>query len=187
MDYCKFSGKTFIMTRSCEFSKQLDMGVKHMATPIMHNILEPTETEDNLLWGVKNNLYFGFILADVEPSTEAIKRFAKINYPPIFKRMEIKYNNLSPFNQAIAKNENFKRTTIIQTFAAKQIFLFTPMAKFYMDNGFHLSNVTKFLQYECGKPLAPYCKKIYDLRVAATKSNDDVLAQTAKLMGNSGK
>ena len=50
-----------------------------------------------------------------------------------------------------------------------------------------VSNVTKVIQYQPGRALAPFVKKVTSMRIAAKEEKDEPKGTTAKLMGNSGK
>ena len=51
----------------------------------------------------------------------------------------------------------------------------------------HITNITKFLQYEAGKALNPFAEKVVNMRIEATYEKDEAKSNTAKLYGNSGK
>merc|ERR1711911_99133 len=50
--------------------------------------------------------------------------------------------------------------------------------------GLKVSNVTKFVQYQPGRALAPFVKKVTEGRIAATYEKDEAKANTYKLFGN---
>lgn len=60
------------------------------------------------------------------------------------------------------------------------------MAQFYLQRGMHITNITKFLQYEAGKALNPFAEKVVNMRIEATYEKDEAKSNTAKLYGNSG-
>ena len=62
----------------------------------------------------------------------------------------------------------------------------TPLIKFYLELGLHVTNVSKFIQFTAGKSLDPFASKVYRMRCEATHQNDESKATTAKLFGNSG-
>ena len=151
-------------------------------------ILE-TDNENSLIKAIKENSVYGFIECDVETPEEIRKAFGSFLFPPVIQRMDLDESNISPYmKQRIneeGKNLNF--STVVQTYSGKKIFLLTSLAKFYLEKGLIISNITKFIQYQPGRALLPFQQKVYNMRVEATKANDEAKSTVSKLFGNSGK
>ena len=75
----------------------------------------------------------------------------------------------------------------IQTYHAKDSFIITPLAKFYMEMGIKITNVSEVIQYVPGKGLLPFAKRVVQLRSEATDEGDHAKQLTAKLFGNAGE
>ena len=58
--------------------------------------------------------------------------------------------------------------------------------RFYMENNMTVYNIKEFIQYIPGACFKPFADKVVQLRVEATRDNDDAKQLTAKLFGNSG-
>ena len=68
---------------------------------------------------------------------------------------------------------------------AKEILLHTALLKFYLDNGFVVTEVHKFIEYQPHKCFKEFHDKLYHLRVDATIEKNDAKASAIKLTGNS--
>ena len=71
------------------------------------------------------------------------------------------------------------------TYKAKNILLTTETAKFYMEQGLELTNMTTAFEYEKAFPLAHFVKDITEQRKAATRSGNKALQDVFKLVMNS--
>ena len=151
-------------------------------------ILE-TDSEESLIKAIKENDVFGFIECDVETPENIRKNFGSFLFPPVIQRMELDESNMSAYmkERTIEEEKNFNFSTVVQTYSGKKIFLLTSLAKFYLEKGMVISNITKFIQYQPGKALLPFQQKVYNMRVEATKAKDESKATVSKLFGNSGK
>ena len=173
----------------CQFKKLLP-SIQSEPTPDLGGILFPSQSEADLLRGVESGELFGFLVCDIECSPEAIQRFHQ--YPPIVSRMLITNEHLTPFMAGEIKRtygkESFSRETLVQRFTASQYLLFSPVAKFYLENGINLSNVSAFYQYQPSPILKGFADKVTQMRIAAEKAvpKNKTKSLTAKIFGNSG-
>ena len=71
------------------------------------------------------------------------------------------------------------------TYQANQILLTSETAKFYMEVGVDLSNLSRAYEYEQANPLAHFVKEVTDQRKAATRSGNKALQDVFKLVMNS--
>ena len=106
-------------------------------------------------------------------------------FPPVITKQVIGDDMLSPFMKEL--NDKKPVESPVQTYHGKNLFLFTPMVKLYMDMGLKISNVTEVVQYYPGKCFLPFANRVVQLRSEATRDGDDAKQLTAKLFGNSGK
>ena len=100
-------------------------------------------TADEIINHVRSGTVTGFLVVDIEP-TDAAKKFEKINWPPIFMRDEIAFEDPPEWMRSGANEKTFPRKTLIQSMHAKEILLHTALLKFYLDNGFVVTEVHKF-------------------------------------------
>ena len=82
-------------------------------------------------------------------------------------------------------NKKFPQRILGQTFHAKSIWLFTPLAKFYMSIGLEIYNVETVLQYTGVKCLESFKNTVTSMRMDADRQSNPEKSLTAKLVGNS--
>ena len=175
--------------RGCEWKRQMQQMDSFPETKL-GRILYNTDTEDDLLEAIMDDSVFGFVVADITTDEATIKKWEddQFLFPPCIQRMQLTKEHLSPFMAQRYKEENKEpQSTVVQTYNAKQLLLMTEMVKLYLEQGIKVSNVTKVIQYQPGRALAPFVKKVTSMRIAAKEENDEPKGTTAKLMGNSGK
>ena len=68
---------------------------------------------------------------------------------------------------------------------AKEILLHTCLLKFYLENGFRILKIHKFFEYEGSPCFKKVYSTVYEARVQATETNDDLKATAVKLVSNS--
>ena len=178
-------GEVIIM-EECKWRRQL----KTMEKPEtqMGRILE-IDTQETLLQAILDDKVFGFVRCDVETPQEQIEQFGEFLFPPLFCRMQITPEMLSDYmKKRMVEDDNSRYPkTIVQRFNAKDMYLMTPLVKFYAKRGMKISNITRFEQYIGGEVFDSFVETCYVERVAATKANDATKANTIKNVQNSGK
>ena len=132
---------------------------------------------------------FGYIVCDVH-SPETVVQKWKV-FPPVIKRATLDKSHLTEFTKTQVEKEydettSFKRTTLIQCFNDDQHLLFTPLARFYIQEGLELSNISIFIQYHPYKCLKPFIEKCTKMRIEAEKKSEHLKGSTAKIIGNAG-
>ena len=153
-------------------------------------VLHRNETEDDVIAAIKSDEVFGFVVADVITDDDVIRKWEKDGFlfPPCIQRMELGMEHLSPFMlQRYQESKREPQSTVVQTYNAKQVLLMTEMVKLYLEQGIQVKNISKVMQYQPGRALAPFVEKVTSMRIAAKEENDEPKGTTAKLMGNSGK
>ena len=177
-------GTVFTM-RECEW-KMKARRLRSRKTPLFPDVYNVFSNEQKLLEGVKNDEIFGFMVADVTTPDDVLEKILPLNFPPIIHRGSIDETMLSEYmlNRCRARNKKFPQKTLIQTYHATQIMIFSPTAQFYMQQGLKISNVTKFIQFLPTKPLNKFVKKITDGRINAVKDGNECLGTAYKIIGN---
>ena len=175
---------------SCQWRK-IRTKLKAFETPRLPRILKTKDTEELILKGIMDETLFGYIVCDVR-SPENIVRKWKI-FPPVIKRATLNESHLTEFTKTQVEKEynetptsTFKRTTLIQCFNDDQHLLFTPLARFYIQEGLELSNISIFIQYHPNKCLKPFIDKCTKMRIEAEKKSEQLKGNTAKIIGNAG-
>ena len=172
-----------IRIRGCQWARKLRSG--SLPAPKISPFLFTNRpiTESQILDKVKEGNVTGFVVVDIEP-TEVAKKYEKINWPPIFVRDEILLEDLPSWLQAEVEPRNFPKKTLVQTMHAKDILLHTRLLKFYLENGFRVTKIHKFIEYQPAKCFRDFHDKLYRLRVEATIAKNEVKASATKLTGN---
>ena len=60
------------------------------------------------------------------------------------------------------------------------------MAKFYLESGMRINNITKFIQFQPAKILEGFANHVTRMRIAAEYEKQPTKSLTAKIFGNSG-
>ena len=183
---------TLIIIRECEWIKQLKQMVIFPDTVMPRILLK--DNEDSLLKAIYDESIFGFIQADVSTPLEIINDMidGDFLFPPVIKSLDITDDMISSYMKGRMIECERKRSdrTIVQCFNGNQLLILTSLAKFYMDRGMIISNITKFIQYIPKQTLAPFTNKVYQMRCEAERNSaekDMAKSMTAKLFGNSGE
>ena len=145
-------------------------------------------TEREIFEKIKNGDFFGLVQCDVISPQSVIDKFSKFNFPPVFCHLPIDESMIHPSYLSIlkARKTQFPLDRVLTlTYQAKNILLTTETAKFYLDQGLELSNITQAYEYEKAFPLAHFVKDITDQRKAATRSGNKALQDVFKLVMNS--
>lgn len=178
---------TLITMRECVWEEKLKT-IKFVETPYLPQILSKFSNEKTLLAGIQSEKLFGFAVCDVTCPDNVFENIKSINFPPVIQRGIIDEDLLSPYMAERCKSREYKlpQKTLIQTYNGKQLLLYTPVIKFYIDLGLVISNVTKFIQYKAATPLEPFVSKITEGRIAACEAGNGPLELAYKIIGNSG-
>ena len=179
-------GQLFTIT-SCEWNRiRSTVGPFKNYTSIFFNRKNIRENE--IFEKIKSGDFFGLVLCDVR-SPEAVKeKFSKINFPPVFCHLPIEETMIHADYLQILKDRKTQfplDRVLTLTYEAKNLLLTTETAKFYMELGLELSNITKAYEYEKAYPLAHFVKEVTEQRKAATRSGNKALQDVFKLVMNS--
>ena len=132
----------------------------------------------------EKNLLYGFAVIDIE-STQEAKKFLDVNWPPIIFKADIEYNDLPKWMQKNCDSKDFPRQTIIQGMNRKEFLTHTDCLFFYLQNGFKVTKIHKFFEYEGQKCFKQVHDAVYQARVEATENGDDLKSTAVKLVSNS--
>ena len=126
---------------------------------------------------------YGFVVVDIVATKDADK-FMTVNWPPILRKDDIVYKDLPTWMQSNTTDKGFPRNTIIQSMFGYNILLHTSLIKFYIQNGFVISKIHKFYEYEGRRCFKKVYDVVYKARVEATISKDEMKATAVKLVAN---
>ena len=171
----------------CQWKKKLNQ-LENLATEI-GNILQ-NDNENTLIQSISNGEVYGFLVCDIVCSDELAEELSSggFLFPPVIERQTLTEEHFSEYMKSrfVEEQRKMEKSTVVQKFNAKQLLIMSNLAKFYLDLGLKIVNVTKFIQYVPRKTLLPFANKVYQMRVSATYEKDDAKSMTAKLFGNSG-
>ena len=121
---------------------------------------------------------------DIKPTANA-RKFEEMNWPPLFIRDEIDFTMLPEWMRRGRSDASFPRPTLVQTMKAEKILLHSKLLQFYLKNGFIVTKIYKFVEYQPGRCFSKFHDTLYELRVKATVENNTAQATAIKLTGNS--
>ena len=174
-----------VVMRGCEWKKKVKT-LHKIPSPTFPQIYQTFTTENNILQGIKKKQLFGFIVADIQTPEDVLEKILPLNFPSIIQRGTIDDSMISPYmkGRCEARETKLPQETLIQTFNAKQLMIYTPTVLFYMELGLKISNVTKFIQFIPTKPLEGFVDKITQGRISAVESGNESLGTSYKIIGN---
>ena len=175
-----------ITMRGCFWENLVKDIRKYDSSDTFPDIYNTFSNEKKLLEGIKNDELFGFIIADVTTPPDVLKAILPLNFPPIIHKQEIDKEMLSDYmrNRCEARGTKFPQKTLVQTYHATQLMIYTPTVQFYMNLGLEITNVTKFIQFLPSNPLDKFVDKITSGRINAVKSGNESLGTAYKIIGN---
>lgn len=172
----------------CEFYELLPK-IKNVETPLIPHILSYEHSLSDILDSIRESKLFGFIVCDLHTPPDLISSMA--NFPPVIKRFEVTDAHLTEFMASRVKKRypnqtKFLRKTVVQCFNAENHLLLTSLAKFYLDSGLQITNITKVIQYIPSKALKPFTEKVTRMRIEAELEGKFTKGNTSKTFGNAG-
>ena len=175
-----------ITIRGCAWKKQVQK-LKKTNSPSFPGVYQTFSNEKALLKGIESGEFFGFLVADVTTPDKVLEKILPLNFPPVIQRGEIDDSMVSDYMKSRCNNRGTKlpQHTLIQTYHAKQLMMYTPTVRFYMELGSKITNVTKFIQFLPTKPLEKFVEKITKGRIDAVKDGNESLGTSFKIVGNS--
>jgi len=156
----------------------------NLKTAISSLIFLRSITADQIMTAIQNDAY-GFLLCDIEPCSEESNKFIELNWLPIIHNANVERSDLSPHMDEATKHIHFPRRTVVQTMHAEKILLHTELIKFYLSQGFKITKIYDFFEFEASACFDQLYTKLYESRVEATEQHDDTKATAIKLVGNS--
>ena len=169
---------------SCEFRKVRKEISRHESDELP-GIFQTVQNEAYLLDGIRDGSIFGFLIADVSTPEDVQKKWR--DFPPVLRKMTVTADHLNENMIKVLKKENpgielkdFQRETLVQVFNAKDQVILSSLAKFYMEQGLIISNITAFVQYIAYPALLPFAEHVTEMRVTAEKNGETVKGNTAK-------
>ena len=174
----------------CEWkSKKADMWAhgKTIKSSISEFLGRKTIGEHEILKGIENGSFFGIAKVDIQTPQEVINRYRKLNFPLIFRYLEISEDMLPSeiLEQARDRQTQFPLNAKTLCWNAEGYVGCTPLLKFYASLGMKISNLQWALEYESGTPFKDFVDELVEERIKALKEKDDTRGDRAKFVLNS--
>ena len=150
---------------------------------------------ESIIGDIKSDKLFGFLECDIETPTHLKDYFSEMT--PIFKNTEIDPCDRSvigdymyDYNLSLGKNQRTaKSKKLIGSYFGKQILIYTPLLKWYLEHGMVITNIYSFIKASCHKPFNTFTEEIAQARRDGDTDDADegkkVVANAMKLVGNS--
>ena len=130
---------------------------------------------------------FGFIQVDIETPENLKDYFSEMT--PIFKNAVITEKDIGDYMRNKLKQDNkvFHDTkSLIGSYFGKQILLYTPLLKWYLQHGLEITKFHCLIKYEGTRCFKDFADEVSDARRAGDVNKDfELIAETMKLFGNS--
>ena len=167
----------------CEWHiEKLEINFSSYQPKISPLLFERKTSAMQLVSLVRKGRLYGFMKVDLEQYDA--QKWVDMNYPPLIQKDEIHFGDLPNWMQELFHKEDFPKTTIVQKMHAKELLLHTSLLKFYLENGFTVNKVHKVYEYEGAPCFAKVFRTVYEARVQATETQDDIKATAVKLVSN---
>jgi len=153
--------------------------------------LSTIDPYDGIIDDIKSNKIFGFLECDIQTPEHLKDYFSEMT--PIFKNIEIDPMNeeligehMYNYNMSLENTKTMKSRKLIGSYFGKQILIYTPLLKWYMDHGLVITKMYSFIKAASGHPFKPFMEKVSNARRDGDADKDKaVIAETMKLIGNS--
>ena len=174
---------TLVTTSSCEWYEE-KLTLRNFKPEISPLLWHKEAHSSEILKLIGKDEVYGFLVVDIARG-HGSQKWLDVNWPPIFQKTEITYEDLPTWMQSSYEPNEFPKQQIVQSMHAKNLLLHTSLVKFYISNGFHVSKIHKFYEYEGARCFAKVFNTVYEARVQATETHDDMKATAVKLVSNS--
>ena len=155
--------------------------------------------ETEIIASLRNELLFGFIVCSVRipekwsPELAARHRLSPYEYfkdfSPIFATCEVKREFIGPYMEKCLRAQNVEEQSkrlLVGGIAAKNLLISTSLAKWYLDNGLLISEISTVIEFGKQPFLEKFCSTVTEARREAGRNPDrGLIASVHKLIGNS--
>ena len=144
-------------------------------------------TKASILRAVFDGRLFGLVRCDISVPESLRAHFSEM--PPIFKNTEVSREDIESFMGKYADERKLlgqSRRTLIGSFIGKNIFLATPLLRWYLEHGLVVAKIYEVVEYVPERWFQEFADTVSEIRrsenLDPTKA---ILAETFKLLGNS--
>ena len=123
-------------------------------------------SSEELLQAVKDGTFFGMMKVDVETPENVMEEYGHLNFPFVFKDVEITSDMLSPELLSEVQERRKKLPASYKTLCwnATGLVLATPLIQFYQRIGIHVKNVEWAVEHYESKPFTAFVDKLVNVR-----------------------
>jgi hypothetical protein len=136
---------------------------------------------------ILNDKLFGFVQVDIETPENLKEKFSEMT--PIFKNTEIKFEDIGEYMQNYHTENDIpfnKGNKLIGSYFGKEILLYTPLLKWYLQQGLIIIKFHCAIEYTPNKCFQQFADEVSDARRAGDVDKAyELIAETMKLFGNS--
>ena len=186
--YIKNLGYTLVEIYECEWLKltRTNLALYQFLTTKFQRPLDNYHTlsEKQILSAITKGFLFGVIECDIRVPEALKQKFSEI--PPIFKNVAICQEDIGPYMQAFAEEQNLMsrpRRSLIGSYFGEKILLATPLVKWYLEHGLEVTRIYQVVQYTPVPCFKPFGDAVSDARRAGdVNPNKAIIADTMKLV-----
>ena len=144
--------------------------------------------QDELIQNVLNDELFGFFEVDIEVPEQLRDKFSE--FSPLFILDEVPEEQIPQHMKDYKINTGRKKTKnnkkLLGVMKTEKIFLYSPLLKWYLNHGLHVTKIHRYISYTPGTPFKWFPEEVSSARRDADNDkNKKQLGDTAKLKGNS--
>ena len=204
LSFLENKGYTVHHIWECDFKKQVNENdaLKQFIRkrhPTFSNKFPSTCTEEDILTSVLNEDFFGFLEVDIripnnweetqfKPKTDLSPRDWFDEMAPLFVTSEIPYESIGSHMRRYVRKQKLSkapRTLLVGGLRAKKLLLFSPLLKWYIEQGLVVTSVYEIIEFSKQPCFSGFVDVIADARRAgdANKSKE-IIGILNKLIGN---
>ena len=151
--------------------------------------LQGKVTQASILEKVKSGELFGLVQCDIHVPDNLKPYFEDL--PPLFKNTNVSREDIGEHMETYCINNKLMRQprrTLISSFFGENVLLTTPLLKWYLQQGLVVTDIQQIVEYKPNACFKRFGENVTFARREGDKNTDSsILADTWKLLGNSGK
>ena len=140
------------------------------------------EERDELIQNVLNDKFFGFFQVDIDVPEQLLDKFSE--FSPLFILSEVPEGQIPQHMQDYKINTGRKKiknnNKLLGVMKAEKFLLYSPLLKWYLNNGLQVTKIHKYISYTSGRPFKWFPEEVSCARRAADQDkNKKQLGDTA--------
>ena len=176
--------------KECDFNKEVKQNQVlqefiDQRVPEFYRHHKQSVTEEQILQAVCQQTLFGLVEVDIHVPEDKWEMFKEIS--PIFCTSLIKPEQFGDhMKQHVVKEQLSERPRklLVGGMRATKIYVASELLKWYLEHGLKVTHIYQVIEYTPKRCFKEFMEEVSDARRAGSK--DPILADTMKLLGNSG-